>query len=119
MDEFFLFERVGCPNTCGGIIETSKIDNFNTFKKWAREVFAEKLPMGKCKIKQVFGVFYYEQFTDDEFNKIFDESLCIEVKDVHTKEDLVKFTEKESLREWKIEEAPLWRWFCVTDYSKD
>lgn len=59
LDEFFIFERVGCPNTCGGIIETTKIDNFNTFKKWAREVFAEKLPMGKCKIKQVFGVFYH------------------------------------------------------------
>lgn len=59
LDEFFIFERVGCPNTCGGIIETTKIDNFNTFKKWAREVFAEKLPMGKCKIKEVYGVFYH------------------------------------------------------------
>lgn len=45
--------------------------------------------------------------------------MCVEVKDVHTKEDLVKFAEKESKKEWKIKEEPLWRWYCVTDYSKD
>ena len=58
LDEFFLFERAGVPNTTGGIMEFDKF-KFEDFKRWLKEQFAEKFPTGKCKLRQVLGNFYH------------------------------------------------------------
>ena len=50
LDEFFLFERKGIANSTGGVMEFDRFE-FQDFKKWARNVFAEKFPTGKCKLK--------------------------------------------------------------------
>lgn len=45
LDEFFLFEREGSPNSAGGIMETNRL-KYETFRNWTRTVFAKTFPMG-------------------------------------------------------------------------
>lgn len=47
MDELFLFEKPdGVPNSAGLLIEFDGSLTFEKFKKWAKDVFAKKHPLG-------------------------------------------------------------------------
>ena len=39
--------------------------------------------MGKCKVTEICGVFYYEEMTEEEFDKKFDQMVW-KVDNVHT-----------------------------------
>ena len=86
LDEWFLFEREGVPNTTGGVIEFHKF-KFEDFKYWVRHSFAEKFPAGKTKHRQILGNFYHQKMSDAEFDSKFDKMVW-KVDGVHNLEQL-------------------------------
>ena len=94
LDEFFLFERKGVPNTTGGVMEFDRF-KFEDFKKWTKDVFAEKFPTGKCRLRQVMGNFYHERMTDEEFDAKFDQMVWKVEEEVHDLDALGKVVTRE------------------------
>jgi hypothetical protein len=92
MDESFLEHSIRAEFSINimAIMTTTKFET----KQMQDFLFkaVQKAPRMKSKVTQIMGKFYFEQYDDNEFALLKNDTF-VEVSNIHTKQDVEKFCE--------------------------
>lgn len=85
METMLVVEPEGYPYNSGFLIEFERQTfTYDKLKKWAREVFFEKLPGSKFKLTDRFGHFFWTKMSRGEFDGKFEQNVS-QVNGIKTK----------------------------------